>query len=352
MRRPILLTAVLFLLSGLVGEACTSFAVSGDSGTVLSSVLEGSFDKGLLFLNARGVRKRGLEPSTTGRGAEWVSLYGSVTFSLAGYQMAWAGMNEAGLAISTMQHTDNPACSEAEDERPPLDAGQWLQYVLDTCGSIADIQAVPQFVRLGGNVDHFLAADRAGRSAVIEIIGGEIIIHAGDDLPVTALTNLTYERALEFWDEFGAYEAVDGTDAWTRTLFERFRMAARFAENWVERDLTIDPVDYVFGVQDYMGRVRWGIAFDLGEMRVWFRTHDNDSPRLVDFDRIDLTCPSDGYTHDVTGDASGDISTQFDPYSRDRSVAQLLHVSHRDEDPAFAYDLHGLFEFFESFSCQ
>lgn len=59
------------------------------------------FAPGQLFVNKRGVRKSGWEAGTSGKAASWVSRYGSVTISCAGYQLAWGGMNEAGLVFST-----------------------------------------------------------------------------------------------------------------------------------------------------------------------------------------------------------------------------------------------------------
>ncbi len=52
----------------------------------------------------------------------------------------WSGINEAGVVVGTMQllATAHPD----PDERPPFAAGTWVQYVLDTCGSLSEVIAV------------------------------------------------------------------------------------------------------------------------------------------------------------------------------------------------------------------
>jgi hypothetical protein len=81
---------------------------------------DNSLEMGLVFVNKRNVLKTTWDPGTSGEYARWISRYGSVTINFVGYQMAWAGMNEAGLMLSTMSlvETQEPA----PDERPPHDA--------------------------------------------------------------------------------------------------------------------------------------------------------------------------------------------------------------------------------------
>jgi hypothetical protein len=57
---------------------------------------------GLLLVNQRDVAKTGWEAGSDGKYAHWTARYGSVTFVLAGVQMAWAGMNEAGLTAGAV----------------------------------------------------------------------------------------------------------------------------------------------------------------------------------------------------------------------------------------------------------
>ena len=120
-RISFLLVVALFLLSSRAVLACTSFVLDNDGFAVFGANLDYRIHEGLVFINKRNVAKTILDPSTTGEYAEWTSKYGSVSFNIGGYQLAYAGMNEAGLVISTMflDITENPA----PDERPPLEPG-------------------------------------------------------------------------------------------------------------------------------------------------------------------------------------------------------------------------------------
>ena len=74
-----------------------------------------------------------------GKTKKWVSKYGSVSFDTAGRGFAWSGMNEAGLVMSTMSlyETELPPA----DQRPVLDSGNWIQYLLDTCATVEEVLA-------------------------------------------------------------------------------------------------------------------------------------------------------------------------------------------------------------------
>ena len=104
--------------------------------------------------------KTAWEPSTTGEYARWISRYGSVTFDYAEYQMAWAGMNEAGLMLSTMalRKTQNPA----PDSRPPLQSAFWMQYLFDSYSTVEEVIASDAQVRIKDTVDHIWSAIERG----------------------------------------------------------------------------------------------------------------------------------------------------------------------------------------------
>jgi len=177
--------------------ACTSFCLDNAGQAIFCSNYDNEIWEGLLFVNKRGVTKTGYEAGTTGRYARWAAEYGSVTFNLAGAQMVWAGMNEAGLVISTMWlgQTRNPA----PDARPPLISPLWIQYQLDTCATLADVMANDGRVRIADTVDHYLICDRSGACAAVEFLEGKTVFHSGDAMPAKALTNDPYRLSVDAW---------------------------------------------------------------------------------------------------------------------------------------------------------
>lgn len=160
--------AALFVLCSTTAYACTSFVLDTDDGLMFAANLESGRHgiNGMIYINARGLAKRSWQPGITGEVAEWTSRFGSLTFNLYGWQYPWAGINEAGLVISTMAHSDGTS-TPLFDERPQLDSGAWIQYLLDTCATLDDIEELPAVVRMGSTVDHYLVVDSTGAVGVI-----------------------------------------------------------------------------------------------------------------------------------------------------------------------------------------
>ena len=159
--RMIAFLVLIFLLAPDLSHSCTSFAFSHKGYLIFGTNYDNSFAPGLIYINKRNVEKSGWEPGTDGKIAAWVSRYGSVTFSCVGYQLAWAGMNEAGLVISTMSLSETK--SPRPDERPPLISPLWIQYILDTCGTsrvaCASVQ-IDGVEYLGGILGHLVLDQR------------------------------------------------------------------------------------------------------------------------------------------------------------------------------------------------
>jgi penicillin V acylase-like amidase (Ntn superfamily) len=175
--------------------ACTSFCLKNGDHCVFGANMDGTTDQeGHLVVNPRHVLKTAWEPSTSGEYARWISRYGSVTLNTVGPQLPWAGMNEAGLMISSMSLTE--AEEPAPDERTPLVSPLWVQYQLDNAATVGEVVASDSQIRPTLEYGHYLVCDRTGECAVIEFLGGEMVVHRGAALPVQALANSSYQDSL------------------------------------------------------------------------------------------------------------------------------------------------------------
>ena len=177
---------------------CTSFCLDNGDHCLFGTNQDNTVDRGLVVVKARHVLKTAWDPSTSGKYARWISRYGSVTFDYAGYQLAWAGMNEAGLMISTMAL--NETRTPSPDERPPLLSPFWMQYQLDNHSTVEEVIASHGQVRIVDGVDHYLVCDRKGDCATIEFLEGKMVCHMGESLPVAALANSAYEESVRTWE--------------------------------------------------------------------------------------------------------------------------------------------------------
>jgi penicillin V acylase-like amidase (Ntn superfamily) len=328
--------------------ACTSFCLDNGGQAVFGSNYDNPIWEGLLFVNKRGVTKTGWEAGTTGKYARWTAEHGSVTFSVSGAQMAWAGMNEAGLAISTMalNGTHHPA----PDERPPLFSPLWIQYQLDTCATLEEVMANDSRVRIADTVDHYLVCDRSGACATVEFLDGKTVFHTGEAMPVEALANTPYSRSVDAWQA----GRLSGDS------LKRFGIAADRVTGFQPMDAP-SAVAYAFETLEQasaqavgsVGITSWSIVFDTENLRVHFRTYRSPQVRYVDFARLDFDCDTPVEMLDVNAPLAGDISDKLDRYSFDANFESTLNYLQKlrgDEVSAFGEEV--MIRGIESFGCE
>src|SRR5512133_1501317 len=101
-RLALCLSLVLIAATSRPALACTVFVVEGQGELVVGRSYDWSFGEGMAVVNKRGQKKTALEywgERGSDRLASWTSRYGSVTFTQYGRDIAFAGINEAGLSV-------------------------------------------------------------------------------------------------------------------------------------------------------------------------------------------------------------------------------------------------------------
>jgi penicillin V acylase-like amidase (Ntn superfamily) len=290
--------------------ACSAFCLNDGGHCVYGANMDNTIEIGLLFVNKRQVLKTTWDPSTSGEYARWISGYGSVTVDFVGYQMAWAGMNEAGLMISTMSmpETQGPF----PDERPPFEGPFWMQYQLDTHSTVEQVIASDAEIRPAASaVDHYLVCDRTGTCAVVEFISGKMVSHTGESLPVKALTNNPYDDSVAAMEEsLRSGGRPDDNSLW------RFATAAERLKAFQPSDPN-GAVAYAFDTLEAVSRedTAWSFVFDPVNFRVHFRTNNNPRIRYVDLSSLDFSCGTPVKSQDVFADFSGDVGGNFTDYT-------------------------------------
>jgi penicillin V acylase-like amidase (Ntn superfamily) len=328
------------------GRACTSFCLDNDGRAVFGTNYDNDIWEGMVFVNKRGVTKTGWEAGTTGKYARWTSEYGSVTFNLAGIEMVWAGMNEAGLNISTMwlPKTQDPT----PDERPPLGSSLWVQYQLDTCAILEEVMANDARVRISETVDHYLVCDRTGACAAVEFLSGKTIWHTAGDMPVKALTNHAYPDAARAWQ----------SGRLSGNALERFGIAADRVTSF-QPDGGQEAVAYAFetlkqasGQATGGAPTQWSIVFDTDGLHVHFVTSHNQEMRYLDFADLDFDCGPRAEMLDVHAPLSGDVHQALESYSFEDNLRHTLHFIDKWEGDFPPLLVEVLERGFQSFPCE
>jgi len=333
--------------ASMAALACTSFAFPHKGRMIFGANYDNDLTSGMIFVNKRGLHKNGWEPGVSGAVASWVCKYGSITFSCVGYQLAWAGMNEKGLAISTMAlgETVNPVA----DERPPLVSPLWMQYILDTCATVEDVMKSDREIRIMDTVDHYLVCDRLGNCAAIEFLDGKMVCHTAAGLPVRALANRPYAACLESWKKNEQFSA-DPYDSRSR-----FNRVGRMTMELSKKEQ--DPVQYAFRILESVRQprnpefTRWSIVFDIGNMAIHYRSYNNSQIRRIDFGAFDFDCRTPAKMLDIHNGLFGDIAKAFTDYAHDINL-DFLTKAVQHQRPDFPMEkLPPLLQMMEGFPC-
>jgi penicillin V acylase-like amidase (Ntn superfamily) len=341
---------VLVTLPGVDAAACTSFSMDTPDGPLYGTncdlLIPGD---GLVFVNRRGLAKEGYDANTAGDPLEWVARYGSVTFNLAGRELAWGGINEAGLVMSSMQLTASK-CPKP-DARFPMGAGLLVQYLLDTCGTIDEVIDALKPIRPPESEcdSHFLVMDATGNTLAIEYLDRKLVTYSGADLPVRAMANIRYDRAAV------AYERGGPRWWWSNPGASAQRVAG--AEDRLRNfDAARDTcaVTYAFETLTHVvaaPHTKWNIVIDPTLKKIWFRSARSPSIKFLTLDACDFSCDSPVMMLDLNADLEGDVGGSFIPFDHEVNKELFQVFCSRwgikvSEEGAVA-----LMELFEGFEC-
>jgi penicillin V acylase-like amidase (Ntn superfamily) len=338
---------------GPEGAGCSAATFMAGGNTIFAANLDYvNFCRGQIFINPLGLHKTGVIPGTTGVNAEWSSKYASVTFNFVGYQIAWAGMNEAGLVMSTMSlnQTELPR----PDPRPVLDSGNWIQYLLDTCATVDEVLAADDLVR-NLTVDHYLVADRSGAAATIEFLDGELVAHTGGDLPVSVLTNSPYSELLSQWQIHGGSGDYGGMDSSSQRFCIAADRVTAFDGTSAEEGVAyaFQTLQAIAGQRFSEHTSQWRLVFDTGALRAYFKTDDDRTLRWVDLEAFNPWCGQPVQMLDIHARVSGDAASVFHDYSHAEALDQMLwFIDFWPGVEATPTSASQLLRYYESFACE
>ncbi|MDQ3169273.1 MAG: linear amide C-N hydrolase [Acidobacteriota bacterium] len=294
-RSKFLLAAALTLACQPLLDACTTFCVRAGDRVLFGRNYDFEIGDGRVMVNAARLEKKGALDG----GPSWRSRYGSVTFNQFGRGYPMGGINEAGVVVELMwlDETQYPAA----DARLPVSVLEWIQYQLDTAGSVADILASDARVRIQGQIPlHYLVSDATGAAATIEFLGGRLVARSGDTLPAAVLANETYASSLAFAD------ARRGQTPGGSGSHERFaRVAAALPDIAAAGGASIERAFTALG-DAAQRNTRWSIVYDQTARVIHWRTDEHDAVRFLRMASVDFSCVAAPLSLDVHAPVAGD----------------------------------------------
>lgn len=299
------------VLTAEAGRGCTTFCLRDQGRIVVGSNMDWMVSEAYLLVNKRGVARSAMVDE---RPAHWTSRYGSVSFNQYGRDLPLGGMNEAGLVIENLWlvGTRYPDA----DARPALNVLSWIQYQLDMSATVAEVIDSNGHLRIASAVPlHFFVADRGGRVATIEFLGGRTVHHTADTLPVAALTNTTYRELLR------AFERHQGRN--DTSSIGRFTIAARRVADYSASDS--EPVDYAFETlrQTRQSNTQWSEVYEIDRLKLHYQTRSDPRTRTLDLSGLDFSCSSPVLGIDIHADVEGDTRPYLTPFSAQQNLALI-----------------------------
>ncbi|MBN2528105.1 MAG: linear amide C-N hydrolase [Deltaproteobacteria bacterium] len=298
---------VSILVNAAPASPCTAFSVKNSNGRQVAKNFDWYIGDGLVVVNPRGVR-RSQAQKTNGKPVEWVSKYGSVSLTTFAPGFPVSGMNEEGLVVESLHHTNFRRRLQTGEGLVSL---EWVQYVLDRCQSVAEVK---QFAAQNGFGQaiiplHFFVTDAFGNSLVVYGQLDQIQMISGKQLPIPVLANNHYFKDL------AKYRNLKKR-TWLQRLFSPDDDGGRFGI--IAKGLNVLPSDDAVFKLLHAARIptltQWQILWNQTHKSLRWRSFENRRPKKrarIDFRQLDFSCRPQPLVSDTRSDAG----VHFAPYS-------------------------------------
>ncbi len=306
-------------------NACSTFVLKDKSGKL---VFGRNFDypigQAYITENQRNVTKTSLVQSGQNT-FEWTSKYGSVSFNQFGAEFPYGGINEAGLVIEQMwlSETKYPKA----DGRFALSELQWIQYQLDMSASVEDVIKTDKTIRISNQAKatlHFLVCDKKGNVATIEYLNGKMVSHKGKSLPISAITNDSYESSCLYLKDHKALmdrsQINNNNDS-----KNRFAIISQELQRYDSKE---NIIDYSFSILKKVSSnsTQWSIVYNVLEAKVYLKTKNNKN--LRNFNMVFFNFNNNTNIR-LNANIDANLSNPkqaFVPFSYDKNFKHLISV--------------------------
>lgn len=308
------------------GEACTGLLINRPNVKLMAVNYDWDVPGGRLIVNQRGIQKiamvsEGAEPLS------WVSSLGSLTFNQYGRDFPIGGLNQMGLAMQVLWLAETIYPAEAPG--PAVSSLQWVQYCLDSFGSVQQVVASAEQLAISSRAPlHFFACDRSGACAVIEFLEGKPAIRAVEKLPLPVLANSTYYDSIKALDASlgygGKVAPAKGDDSLSRFVRAATQLNLTRAQ---DPPSAIDRAFEILADVAIAGQNQWRVVYDLQARTVHFTTADNTDRRSLFLGDVELHCAVAGpQSVGLSAAGSGSVAGALSPLTTEQNV-ELVKTS-------------------------
>jgi penicillin V acylase-like amidase (Ntn superfamily) len=267
---------------------------------------------------------------------KWTSKFGSVVASFYGAATV-DGMNEKGLVGNVLYLAESDYGDAPKTGKPTISIGAWLQYFLDNFATVAESVAAmkgapftvvaPMLPNGRAASAHTSLSDPSGDSAILEYLGGELVIHHGPECRV--MTNSpVYEQQISltaYWDLIGGNNMLPGTIS-AADRFVRLSYNLESSPKYKDRNMAVAAVfsqirsiGVPLGMEDpnhpNISATLWRTVSDHDARRFYFESTLRPSVFWVDLDKVDLKAGAGVKKLETLGpeNLAGEVSSEFKP---------------------------------------
>jgi penicillin V acylase-like amidase (Ntn superfamily) len=138
-------------------------------------------------------------------------------------------------------------------------------------------------------------------------------------MPLRALTNNTYAASEAFARRAAGRNELPAGSA----SLARFARAAELCTRYEASSAAVDHAFAILSDVAQGGYTKWSIVYDVGAMRVHFRTHRAPDVRWLDLSACDFDCGSPVQTVDMNAPHVGDLAPRLARYARSANLALI-----------------------------
>lgn len=306
-------------------QACSAFATKGALAPLFAKQYDWEVGHGMVIVNKRKVSKKALL-LFGGVPVEWTSRYGNITFNQHGREFPLGGINEQGLAIEILwlPETQFPD----QDATPSVNEAQWIQYQLDTAGSVQEAMAQAKSIAINPVFakTHYMACDKSGVCASFEYIDGKLVTQIMSE---TVMTNSAYNESVSTLKNYKGFGGNKSIPMSGYSSMDRFVRLAHVKKDLVNITNPQERMKKSFETLTTVRSVqhsRWQIAYDMSSDKITFRKWDpsNNPMKTIDIKSFDFDCRSPVMTLDMAISGSGDVTNKFVVFSKQENYDMVL----------------------------
>lgn len=259
--------------------SCSIFKAGTSGNSIVAKSFDWSVGYGEIFIRPKNVVKSSLEQSH-----EWVSQYGSVTFSQFGPDLPIGGINEKGLIVEALVLSKT---MYIESEEQILNEAEWIQYQLDNYSSINEViknieklKVKPHYVST-----HYFLCDSSKECAVVEFNKSTALVYTKNTLPEPILTNSSYNESVKSLTTTKSKSKL----AKSAASLTRFKLLKKkYLKN-----PTVTQAFNLLNIVELVGYTKWQYVYQLEKNKIQFKHAYSNQPILIDLNEIDFTCSAE-----------------------------------------------------------